>query len=74
MVDSGTELSRLFDERDVARERFFAHRDPGNLKFAQKRAFRFKSMAYLLLLKSAQMELEAELEMQSLLAQEAAHV
>lgn len=58
--------------RDGARQQFFAHRDPGNLTPAQKRAFQYRNMALLLFLNAAQIELEAEQDMQALLAMEKA--
>lgn len=59
----------------VARSRFFSHEDAGNLTPAQKRAFDYTNMAYLLLFQAAQIELDAETEMQTLLAAErAAHL
>lgn len=72
MADGTPNLSDLIDARDTAREQFFAHRDPGNLTPSQKTAFQFRNMALLLLLKAAQIELEAELEMHALMALEAA--
>lgn len=63
-------LSELMDRSDTARQRFFAHRDPGNLRPAEKRAFQYENMAFLLLWKAAQRKLEAELELQALLSQE----
>lgn len=53
-----------------AQEVFFASRDPGNLSPAQKQAFHYRDTAKLLLFKAAQLELDAELELQKLLAME----
>lgn len=55
-----------------AQDAFFASRDPGNLTPAQKQAFQYRDMAYLLLFKAAQMELDAECELQTLLNMEKA--
>lgn len=70
MADDATLLDLLFANRDAALAAFMAHCDPGNLTPAQKRAFKHRNMAYLLLLKAAQMELDAELELHALLAME----
>lgn len=51
---------------------FFKSRNPGNLTPAQEQAFQYRDMAYLLLFKAAQIELDAETELQALLAQDAA--
>lgn len=73
MADGIPSISTLIAARDGARERFFAHRDPGNLTPPQKTAFKYRNMAMLLWLKAAQIELEAELELCAMLEQETAH-
>lgn len=70
MENPDAHLTDLIDRSNDARRRFFSHRDPGNLKPAEKRAFQYENMAYLLLWKAAQRKLEAELELQALLTQE----
>lgn len=73
MADDTLNISILMDRRDTARDRFFAHRDPGNLTPPQRLAFKYTNMAFLLLFKAAQTELEAEIEMLALLEAETAH-
>lgn len=63
-------IATLIDERDRARASYFAHHRPGNLTPAQLTAFRCRNMARLLLLKAAEAELNAELEITALLAAE----
>lgn len=65
-------IDRLQTQLRTAQGHFFGNRDPGNLTPAAKQAFQYRDMAYLLLLKAAQMELEAEVELQVLLKTEAA--
>lgn len=65
-------LDTLFQARDKARAAFLAHVDPGNLTPAQRRANQFRNTALLLMLKAAQLELDAELEFHALIANEAA--
>lgn len=63
-------LNHLTFTRDEARDQYFAFHNPGNLTPAQKHAFQFREMAYLLLLNAAQMELDAEMKLRALLSQE----
>lgn len=72
MADDITKLSLLKIKALEAQDAFFAHRDPGNLTPAQKQAFQYRDMAHLLLFKAAQMELDAETELQALLNMEPA--
>ena len=66
------DIQTLFAHRDAAKAQFFAHCDPGNLTPSQKTAYQFRDMALLLLLKAAQIELDAELELRDLIRAEAA--
>lgn len=70
MAASDNDIVQLVTTRDKARDEFFASRDPGNLTSIQKQAFQYRDMAYLLLFKAAQMELDAELELRALLKAE----
>lgn len=70
MPEPSLHITALITARNDARLTFFAHRDPGDLTPAEKRAFKYRNMAFLLLLKAAQMELEAETEMEALISLE----
>lgn len=70
--DQNRFLDILFAKRDNARADYLSHCDPGNLTAAGKRAFQYRNMALLLMLKAAQLELDAELEFHALMANEAA--
>lgn len=65
-------LFHLTAARDTARHNFFMHRNAGNLTPSQRIAWHYRDMALLLFFKAAQLELEAETEIQVLLATEAA--
>jgi hypothetical protein len=65
-----TKLFRLRQRRDEARDHFFLHRNPGNLTPAENTAFAMEAEAYELLLRAAQIRLDAEEELQRLLAAE----
>lgn len=69
---SNRKLLRLTGARNKARWEYFNYSDPGNLTPPQKRAFKYRSMALLLQLEAAQIELDAEAEIQELLELEAA--
>lgn len=68
--DTPQPIDLLIANRDHARAAFFAHGDPGNLTPAQRLAFQYRNMALLLLLKAAQIELDAELHLHALIAAE----
>lgn len=70
MADANQHLTDLIEARDSARAQFFAHRDPGNLTPSQKSAFKYRNMALLLLLKAAQLELDAELQLHALMIED----
>lgn len=63
-------IEKLNAQRRGTQAQYFAHRDPGNLTPTEKQAFQYRDMAYLLLFKAAQIELDAETELQALLAEE----
>lgn len=60
----------LTNDRDRARQSFFAHSNPGNLTPAGSRAWQIEHNALRDLLRAAQIRLDAETEMQQLLAWE----
>lgn len=64
-------ITHLTVERDNARDRFFAHHNPGNLTTAQLLAFNCRNMARLLELHAAQAELDAETRLSKLLKETA---
>jgi hypothetical protein len=60
-------IDALTSERDLARQKFFAHHNPGNLTPAQFKAWELEHHALKELLEAAQIRLDAEVEMHDLL-------
>lgn len=64
------DISELETARNEARRLYFAYRDLGGLKPAQKKAYELERFALQLWLEAAEIRLQAESEMQRLLTAE----
>ena len=67
MAGMTTKILILTVQRDDAARRYFDHLRRGNLTPSQLTAFELQDVALRLLLKAAQIELDAEIELQTLL-------